>query len=383
MRTITKHAAFGLAAAVALGLSACGESTAAQPNSETVNAVQSEAAAEAQPADDDTPDFYKTAPQNINPYTGLEKSETYPQGTRGVAVMINNVQAALPQSGLNAADLVYEMVTESGITRLMAVYRDYTAMPTVGPIRSARDQHVQLMLPLDCLYAHIGTSTYAAEMLNTYNYTDSRSLDGKYRNYYWIDAERRATRAQEHCVYTDGENFAEAAERYGLDTALGEEPAPVFNWLSQQEKRELTGGPAGDIYVRFSGYAYSEFVYDEAAGTYTKYEFGAPQQDMADGGNAYTADNLFILFTDMEKYPDGVLTKVSMENGAGLYFCGGRYEVVRWKKGRPEQPLRILDAEGHETDIAVNPGRSYIALVDADQIENMHIDRKTLEELGL
>ena len=30
--------------------------------------------------------------------------------------MINNVQAALPQSGLNAADLVYEMVTESGIT---------------------------------------------------------------------------------------------------------------------------------------------------------------------------------------------------------------------------------------------------------------------------
>ena len=77
------------------------------------------------------------------------------------------------------------------------------------------------------------------------------------------------------------------------------------------------------------------------------------------------------------------MTNISMENGAGLYFCGGRYEVVRWKKGRPEQPLRILDSQGHETDITVNPGRSYIALVDNEQIENMRIDRQTLEELGL
>lgn len=382
MRIKTRCTAFGLAAVLAAGLVGCGTENSGQTASSVqAEEAQSQQTAAAQP--EETPAFYETVPEDINPYTGLEKTESYPQGTRGVAVMINNVQAALPQSGLNAADLVYEMVTESGITRLMAVYRDYTALPTVGPVRSARDQHVQLMLPLDCLYAHIGTSTYAAEMLATYNYTDVRSLDGKYRNFYWIDAERRATRAQEHCVYTDGETLAAAVERYGMDTALGEEPAPVFNWLPEQDKRELTGGQALDVYVRFSGYAYSEFVYDAAAGTYTKYEFGAPQQDMADDGNPYTADNLFILFTDMEKYPDGVLTNVSMESGAGLYFCGGRYERVRWKKGRPEQPLRILDSEGHETDITVNPGRSYIALVDEDQIENMHIDRSTLEELGM
>lgn len=379
---ISKLAALSMVMILAAGAAACGQSTV---QSETVQPlVQSEAAAAPQQEGAEQPEFYAAISPDVNPYTGLAKTENYPQGTRGVAVMINNVQAALPQSGLNAADLVYEMETESGITRLMAVYRDYTAMPTVGPIRSARDQHVQLMLPLNALYAHIGTSTYAASMLDTYHFTDVRSLDGKYRNYYWIDAERRATRAQEHCVYTNGENFAEAVERYGLDTALGEEPAPVFNWVPLQEpRRELTGGAARSVYVRFSSYAYSEFVYNEAAGTYTKYEFGGPQQDMAEGGSPYTADNLFILFTEMEKYPDGVLTHVSMENGAGLYFCGGRYEVVRWKKGRPEQPLRILDSEGHETDIRVNPGRSYVAMVDSAQIENMHIDRKTLQELGL
>ena len=41
---------------------------------------------------------------------------------RPLAVMIDNVKAALPQRGLSEADIVYEMVTESGITRLMAVY---------------------------------------------------------------------------------------------------------------------------------------------------------------------------------------------------------------------------------------------------------------------
>ena len=251
---ISKLAALSMVMILAAGAAACGQSPA---QSEAVQPpAQSEAVVTPQQEGAERPEFYAGISPDVNPYTGLAKTENYPQGTRGVAVMINNVQAALPQSGLNAADLVYEMETESGITRLMAVYRDYTAMPTVGPIRSARDQHVQLMLPLNALYAHIGTSTYAAGMLDTYHFTDVRSLDGKYRNYYWIDAERRATRAQEHCVYTDGENFAEAVERYGLDTALGEEPAPVFNWVPLQEpRRELTGGAARSVYVRFSSYA--------------------------------------------------------------------------------------------------------------------------------
>ena len=53
---------------------------------------------------------------DVNPYTGFPKGESYPEGVRGVAVMINNVKTALPQSGINSADLVYEMVTEGGLS---------------------------------------------------------------------------------------------------------------------------------------------------------------------------------------------------------------------------------------------------------------------------
>ena len=145
-----------------------------------------------------------TLDEDVNPYTGLAKTEGYPEGQRGVAVMLGNMKEDLPQSGLNAADLVYEMITEGGITRLMAVYRDRSALPLVGPLRSARDQHVQLMIPLNCLYVHIGGSSYALDMLDAFHCTDVRSINGRYKNFYWIDAERRRTRSQENSVYTDG-----------------------------------------------------------------------------------------------------------------------------------------------------------------------------------
>ena len=179
-------------------------------------------------------------PQDIDPYTGLARGENYPLGRRGVAVMINNVRAAWPQSGLNSADLVYEIVTESGITRLMAVYRDYAAMPVVGPIRSARDQHVQLMLPLQTLYAHIGTSYVASQYLDLYKYTETKSIDGKYRNFYWIDTERRKTKGQEHCVYTDGSTFAAAVDQFGLQASTTYEAPPVFDFVRyDQPARQL------------------------------------------------------------------------------------------------------------------------------------------------
>lgn len=64
-----------------------------------------------------------------------------------------------------------------------------------------------------------------------------------------------------------------------------------------------------------------------------------------------------MLFTDTEKYPGGILTKVNFAwGGVGWYFNGGRCEPVRWLKGAPEQPLRIVSADGAETPVEVNPG---------------------------
>ena len=56
---------------------------------------------------------------------------------RPVAIMIDNMASARPQSGLINADIVYEMPAEGGITRYMAIYH-HQSSDKIGPVRSAR-----------------------------------------------------------------------------------------------------------------------------------------------------------------------------------------------------------------------------------------------------
>ncbi|NEC85890.1 DUF3048 domain-containing protein [Streptomyces sp. SID12501] len=65
-----------------------------------------------------------------------------------LAVKIDNVRAARPQTGLDAADIVYAEQVEGGLSRLMAVYA--TRLPeTVGPVRSARESDLELLRQFD------------------------------------------------------------------------------------------------------------------------------------------------------------------------------------------------------------------------------------------
>ncbi|MDX2527169.1 DUF3048 domain-containing protein [Streptomyces europaeiscabiei] len=65
-----------------------------------------------------------------------------------LAVKIDNVSAARPQTGLDAADIVYAEQVEGGLSRLMAVYA--TQLPkAVGPVRSARESDLELLRQFD------------------------------------------------------------------------------------------------------------------------------------------------------------------------------------------------------------------------------------------
>ncbi|WP_217552498.1 DUF3048 domain-containing protein [Streptomyces sp. GbtcB6] len=83
------------------------------------------------------------APQSSTPTPSLR------QATGSVlAVKIDNVAAARPQTGLDAADVVYAEQVEGGLSRLMAVYA--TRLPEViGPVRSARESDLELLRQFD------------------------------------------------------------------------------------------------------------------------------------------------------------------------------------------------------------------------------------------
>nr|WP_307623400.1 DUF3048 domain-containing protein [Streptomyces sp. V3I7] len=88
----------------------------------------------------------KHVPQQLPYHTPVptEKSAT----GSVLAVKIDNVGAARPQTGLNSADVIYTEQVEGGLSRLMAVYA--SQLPSVvGPVRSARESDLELLRQFD------------------------------------------------------------------------------------------------------------------------------------------------------------------------------------------------------------------------------------------
>jgi hypothetical protein len=78
----------------------------------------------------------------------LDDRGSAPPAGSVLAVKIDNVPAARPQTGLDTADVVYAEQVEGGLSRLMAVFA--TKFPeTVGPVRSARESDLELLRQFD------------------------------------------------------------------------------------------------------------------------------------------------------------------------------------------------------------------------------------------
>ncbi|MFC8428638.1 DUF3048 domain-containing protein [Streptomyces sp. NPDC057253] len=94
------------------------------------------------PADDGRGQLDTAAPSTSAPTSSEPAQE--PDHPSPLAVKIDNVRAARPQTGLDSADIVYAEQVEGGLSRLMAVYA--TKLPkAVGPVRSARESDLELL----------------------------------------------------------------------------------------------------------------------------------------------------------------------------------------------------------------------------------------------
>jgi hypothetical protein len=80
------------------------------------------------------------AQQLVSPFTGEPVNSLGPV----LAVKIDNIVNARPQTGLRQADIVYVLPVEGGLSRFLAVFSSRFP-PVVGPVRSARDDDLQLL----------------------------------------------------------------------------------------------------------------------------------------------------------------------------------------------------------------------------------------------
>ncbi|GGZ38658.1 hypothetical protein GCM10010365_69290 [Streptomyces poonensis] len=142
-------------------------------------------------------------------------------GTSVLAVKIDNVRAARPQTGLDAADVVYAEQVEGGLSRLMAVYA--TKLPeAVGPVRSARESDLELLRQFDePTLAFSGAQNKLLPLIDSaplHAETPKDAPDAYYR-----DSGRRAP----HNLYLRPERLVGSAPGAGrLTTGFRQGPAP-------------------------------------------------------------------------------------------------------------------------------------------------------------
>jgi len=78
--------------------------------------------------------------QLYSPFTGEPVKALGPV----LAVKIDNLAPARPQTGLASADIVYVLPVEGGLSRFLAVYSSHVP-PVIGPVRSAREDDLELL----------------------------------------------------------------------------------------------------------------------------------------------------------------------------------------------------------------------------------------------
>jgi hypothetical protein len=250
-------------------------------------------------------------------------SETKTDG-RAVAVMINNHPKARPQSGLNKADIIYEILAEGDVTRFLAVFQSEKP-DNMGPVRSARDYYIDLAKGLDALFIAHGYSEEARELLER-DFVDN--LNGMV--YDGTLFKRASFRVAPHNSYITYENVLKGAKekKYSM-----KQSPPEFQFLSEEESKSVTGEDVNSVTISYSasGVFNSTYEYDQSVGKYKRFSDGDQTVDY-ETKEPILLDNLFIIETTHQVIDDAAHKEIDLESGGSGYLLQkGKVMEVEWK----------------------------------------------------
>lgn len=299
----------------------------------------------------------------VNPLTGEALAEDISAG-RPIAIMLNNLKGkALPQLGVSQADIIYEMVAEGGITRMLAVFQSVKDVGLIGTVRSARDYYVSMAYGHDALFLHAGGSPQAYSVIRNWGITNFDCVNGPYEgSLFWRDPERRKNRGLEHSVLTSGEKIQELMPTYTKIRQTHKEGfEEPLSFLAEGEKAQGESGVK--LSVKFSNVKTGMFTYDEATGLYRIEEYDAPYVD-GNTGEQVAVKNVLVLYTDVSSVKGDDKGRMSIRTtgtGTGLFLCDGTRQEITWSKSKDSAPMTYQDASGAALKLGV--GHSYVNIV--------------------
>ncbi len=268
-------------------------------------------------------------------------------------LQVENAPDSHPHSGLQNADLIFEYLTEGGITRFTVVFFDPKGSQKVGPDRSARLAALRLVQSYHGVLFYSGASDYVQGKIwdnKVPNFNES-SDGGKY-------FQRDSSRVAPHNLFTTPDQMAQAVQKSGARITY---------------TRPVPGEPAAP------GTAVTKLAFDQTFAHHVGYRYDPGDRtytydgetDAANGNQPVKVTNVVLVrvvhhgagYTEDVRGEEGIDFDLQGQGRAEVYTRGQKYDAT-WDLSQADQPLRILGADGK--DFALPQGLTWIHLVEPD-----------------
>lgn len=285
--------------------------------------------------------------------------------TRPFAVMIDNHEGALSQAGVNDAQVIYEIVVEGGISRLLAIFKDVD-VKEIGPVRSARHYFLDYAKEYDAILAHEGYSPRAASEIR------SRNIDSVvYTQGLW---HRVSSRNAPHNAMTSTKRIKDAANKrkYALTTNT------KWPLKYSPENVELNNSfVADEIKTKISNYTDIVYKYNKETEKYEKYEHKMALKD-SNTNKPMAATNLIFLYADNFSLigfgaGHGRQEFDTTQEMKGYYITKGKAIKITASKSTRDSKTKYYDEDNNE--IVFNDGNTFITFIP--KRNNINIIDKT------
>src|SRR5438105_11301335 len=284
--------------------------------------------------------------------TAIKPSPT-PSRPAPAMVQVENDPQSHPQYGLQKADMVYEYLTEGGITRFTLIYFNPQGGDRIEPVRSARLITLRLQKVYQGVVFFSGASSHVQGLMNDQHVP---AVDENATNVFSRDNSRRAP----HNLMTTQDQLKQAIEQKGLrvtyelpkgaqPTAKGDAGTKIS--FQQTNSHNVT-------------YAYSQ---NDQAYAYS-YEGGA-LTDAGNGNKQVLVTNVVLLRVAHHGagYTEDVVGSEGIDfdlegSGPAEVYTRGQHFAAKWDVSAG--PLRVLDATGKP--LTMPDGLTWFHVVDPD-----------------
>lgn len=276
-------------------------------------------------------------------------------GTRPIAVMIDNEGTrCLPQGGLYKAQVIYEIIVEGGVTRLMPVFWGVDP-EMIGPVRSSRHYFLDYAMENDAIYVHFGWSPRAMSDIKKLKINNIDGITNA-GSIFW-DLTKNRNNWQDS--YTSMKNIKSFISRVKYRTTT--QKALVFHY--NDSNTVLKGGSKAEkISLKYSYYECS-YIYNNSTGLYSRFRKGKPHMERITG-KQLTARNIIIQMVQNNTISGDTKDRQDLKDigsGKGWFITGGKAVEIKWSKSSRSERTVYTDGSGKE--IKLNPGQTWIQVI--------------------